>query len=81
MELTSADWRKSTYSGGNGGDCVEVGTWRKSSHSGGNGGSCVEVGDAGRGVMVRDTTDRAGGTLTFPAAAWQSLLAGVRSAP
>lgn len=26
MERDSADWRKSTYSGGNGGDCVEVGT-------------------------------------------------------
>lgn len=24
MELTSAPWRKSTYSGGNGGNCVEV---------------------------------------------------------
>lgn len=24
MELNSANWRKSTYSGGNGGDCVEV---------------------------------------------------------
>jgi hypothetical protein len=24
MDLTSATWRKSSYSGGNGGDCVEV---------------------------------------------------------
>jgi hypothetical protein len=24
MELTRADWRKSTYSGSNGGNCVEV---------------------------------------------------------
>jgi len=24
MELSSADWRKSSYSGGNGGGCVEV---------------------------------------------------------
>ncbi|WP_229398213.1 DUF397 domain-containing protein [Micromonospora okii] len=24
MDLTRARWRKSTYSGGNGGDCVEV---------------------------------------------------------
>jgi len=24
MELTRADWRKSTYSGNNGGNCVEV---------------------------------------------------------
>ena len=26
MEGISADWRKSTYSGGNGASCVEVGT-------------------------------------------------------
>jgi hypothetical protein len=26
MDSDSAGWRKSTYSGGNGGDCVEVGT-------------------------------------------------------
>jgi hypothetical protein len=24
MDITSADWRKSSYSGGNGGGCVEV---------------------------------------------------------
>jgi hypothetical protein len=24
MDLTNADWRKSTFSGGNGGACVEV---------------------------------------------------------
>lgn len=26
MAVISASWRKSTYSGGNGGNCVEVGT-------------------------------------------------------
>jgi hypothetical protein len=34
MDGTNADWRKSSYSGANGGTCVEVGTWRKSSYSG-----------------------------------------------
>jgi hypothetical protein len=43
-ELTGAVWRKSTHSGGNEGNCVEVAAvWRKSSHSGGDEGSCVEV--------------------------------------
>jgi hypothetical protein len=38
-------WRKSSYSGNGGVDCVEVGiAWRKSSHSGNGGGECVEVG-------------------------------------
>ncbi|MEV0279141.1 DUF397 domain-containing protein [Streptomyces sp. NPDC050610] len=37
-------WFKSTYSGGEGGACVEVAIeWRKSNHSGGAGGECVEV--------------------------------------
>jgi hypothetical protein len=74
----SADWRKSTHSGGNGASCVEVGTWRKSTHSGGNGASCVEVGGDATGVVVRDTTNRGGATLTVPARAWHALLAEVR---
>jgi hypothetical protein len=79
MEGISAGWRKSTYSGANGTDCIEVGTWRKSTHSGGNGAECVEVGTAATGVLVRDTTNRAGAALTIPARAWRSLLAEVQS--
>ena len=52
--------------------------WRKSSYSGANGGSCVEVASAD-GVMVRDTTDRDGGTLEFPARAWTVFVARLRS--
>jgi hypothetical protein len=45
--------------------------WRKSSYSGGSGGSCVEVADTTANVvMVRDTTDRKGGTLAFTSNAW-----------
>ncbi|MFD9894538.1 DUF397 domain-containing protein [Amycolatopsis sp. NPDC059027] len=37
-------WRKSSHSGSNGGDCVEVALpWRKSSYSTSNNGDCVEV--------------------------------------
>ena len=48
MDLTGVAWRKSSYSSGNGGACVEFTIltdviWRKSSYSGGNGGNCVEV--------------------------------------
>jgi len=77
--ISASDWRKSTYSGGNGGSCVEVGTWRKSTHSGSNGASCVEVGTTVTGVLVRDTTNRVGAVLTIPAAAWRTVLAEVRS--
>ena len=40
MDLTGVSWRKSSYSAGNGGDCVEVAeVWRKSSYSGNHLGS------------------------------------------
>ncbi|MGH3247603.1 MAG: DUF397 domain-containing protein [Trebonia sp.] len=53
--------------------------WRKSSYSGNNGGQCVEVGNASAGVVVRDTTDRAGAVLAVSAGAWRTLLAQVRA--
>jgi hypothetical protein len=69
-----ATWRKSSYSGGNGSECVEVATvWRKSSYSGGNGSNCVEVtasGTAARVIVVRDTKSRAA-SLEFSAQAWR----------
>lgn len=50
-------------------------SWRKSSRSGSNQGNCVEVADnlPGR-VLVRDTKDRDGGTLSFRPAAWQAFV-------
>jgi hypothetical protein len=44
MDISHVTWRKASYSGANGGGCVEVGVWRKASYSGANGGGCVEVG-------------------------------------
>ncbi|MFF6789110.1 DUF397 domain-containing protein [Streptomyces filamentosus] len=60
--MSSAEWRKSSYSGNTGGECVEcapLGTaaWRKSSHSGPSGGDCVEVADLVPHVAVRDSKD------------------------
>ena len=52
--------------------------WRKASYSGSGGGSCVEVADAASVVMVRDTTDRDGGTLAFTAEAWTVFTALLR---
>ncbi|MGH3248679.1 MAG: DUF397 domain-containing protein [Trebonia sp.] len=45
--------------------------WRTASYSTGNGGNCIEVADAASVVLVRDTKNRAGGTLSVPADAWQ----------
>ena len=64
-------WRVATYTGSSG-SCVEVASWRVASCTSGNG-NCVEVGDADRAILVRDTKDRDGGTLTFTAATWQSF--------
>jgi hypothetical protein len=61
MELTGARWRKSTHSGNNGGDCVEV------------------ADNLPGVVLVRDTKDRAGGTLSFSPAAWRSFVTLARS--
>jgi len=72
-------WRKSTHSGGNGSNCVEVGTWRKSTYSGGNGSDCVEVGGSAPVILVRDTKDRAGAVLTFGPAAWRRFAAAAKS--
>jgi hypothetical protein len=52
-------------------------TWRKSTYSGGEGGECVEVASAGA-VLMRDTTDRAGITLSVPASAWRAFISGIR---
>jgi hypothetical protein len=52
-------------------------TWRKSSYSQAQG-NCVETASGNGTVMVRDTTNRDGGTLVVPAAAWQAFTAGIR---
>lgn len=52
-------------------------TWRKSTYSDANGGQCVETGSDSGVIMVRDTTDRDGETLTFGAEAWRVFTARV----
>jgi hypothetical protein len=70
-------WRKSTHSSEQGGACVEVGAWRKSTHSTDTGGNCVEVGTAGT-VLIRDTTDRDGLTLSVSASAWLEFTSAIK---
>lgn len=52
-------------------------TWRKSTHSGGMNNACVEVATSGV-VLIRDTTDRAGFTLSVSSVAWTKFLSTVR---
>jgi len=81
MDLTGVSWRKSSYSGSNGGNCVEVAeVWRKSSYSASNGGNCVEVAatlpDA---VAVRDSKDPGGPQLIFTPHDWAAFTASLRT--
>ncbi|WP_431987754.1 DUF397 domain-containing protein [Streptomyces parvulus] len=78
-------WRKSSYSGNTGGECVECtvtdgAAWRASSYSGPNGGDCVEVADGcpAGAVPVRDSKNPAGPVVTVGGKAWQSFVDGLR---
>ncbi|MFI8197884.1 DUF397 domain-containing protein [Streptomyces sp. NPDC085942] len=84
-DLTGAEWRKSSYSGTNGGDCVECtvtggAAWQKSSYSGSTGGCCVEtaVDSACGSVPVRDSKNPTGPAIVLGAHAWQAFVDGLR---
>ncbi|MFC7985575.1 DUF397 domain-containing protein [Streptomyces sp. NPDC057336] len=82
---SETQWRKSSYSGSTGGECVECtvtggAAWRTSTYSGPNGGDCVEVADdcpAGA-VPVRDSKNPAGPVVTVGASAWQAFVANLQ---
>lgn len=74
-DVSGLHWWKSSRSGGQGGECVEVATtWRKSTHSGGEGGNCVEVADVNDVWFVRDSKDPDGGVLRVSGTAWRTFL-------
>ncbi|MEU9982366.1 DUF397 domain-containing protein [Streptomyces sp. NPDC050856] len=73
---TNLNWFKSSYSGGQGGDCVEVAyTWTKSSYSGDQGGACVEVATCPHTVHVRDSKDITIPALAVSPTAWAEFVA------
>ncbi|GGV18706.1 DUF397 domain-containing protein [Streptomyces spectabilis] len=80
QDLTNARWRRSSYSGNTGGECVECApldgaAWRKSSHSGSTGGDCLEVTELpGPHIAIRDSKRPAGPHLTVSAAAFTALV-------
>ncbi|MEV7513048.1 DUF397 domain-containing protein [Streptomyces sp. NPDC090085] len=80
--LTGALWRKSSYSGSNGGECVECApldgaAWRKASYSGNSGGDCVEVAAQPCRVAVRDSKNPGGPVFTVGAAAFAAFVRSV----
>lgn len=52
--------------------------WRKSSYSSDNGSACVECGTNVDAVLVRDTTDREGCTLSVSANTWSEFTSSIR---
>ncbi|CAM5613898.1 hypothetical protein SCHAM137S_07855 [Streptomyces chartreusis] len=78
--LAGIQWRKSSYSGDQGGNCVECAplgalAWRKSSHSGDQGGECVEIAETPHTtIAVRDSKNPAGPMLTLDPAAFTTFV-------
>ncbi|MDV7214473.1 DUF397 domain-containing protein [Streptomyces prunicolor] len=79
--LDTATWHRSSYSGGSGGNCLEVARWRKSTHSGGDGGDCVEVADGNPTLIpVRDSKNPLGPKLVFRADTWSTFVEDLKHA-
>ncbi|WP_432069022.1 DUF397 domain-containing protein [Streptomyces sp. AA1529] len=73
----SLAWFKSSYSGEEGGNCLEVAfDWHKSSYSAGDEAACVEVAACPEArIHVRDSKNPAGPTLTLSPTTWTSFTA------
>ncbi|MDH6626394.1 hypothetical protein M2271_004211 [Streptomyces sp. LBL] len=75
MNTSDRAWFKSSYSGSQGDDCVEVAlSWHKSSYSSGSQGDCVEVAACPDTIHVRDSKVRQGPQLALTATAWTTFL-------
>ncbi|PWS41061.1 DUF397 domain-containing protein [Streptomyces sp. ZEA17I] len=73
---TALNWFKSSHSGDEGGQCLEVAyDWRKSSYSSDEGGACVEIAAHPAAVHVRDSKDTEGPTFTVTPQAWSAFAA------
>lgn len=71
---TARQWFKSSYSGSEGGQCLETAyTWRKSSYSGDEGGACVEIAACPDTVHVRDSKNPTGPELAVAPTTWAAF--------
>ncbi|WP_030722882.1 DUF397 domain-containing protein [Streptomyces sp. NRRL F-2580] len=82
QNLSGARWRKSSYSGDTGGQCVECAplgavAWSKSSYSGDTGGNCVEVAAQPCLVAVRDSKNPDGPFFTVHPSAFSAFVRAV----
>ncbi|MFI0922386.1 DUF397 domain-containing protein [Streptomyces sp. NPDC021012] len=81
MSSAALSWFKSSYSGSEGGNCLEVAyDWRKSSYSGDEGGNCVEVAAHPAAVHVRDSKlGESSPVFSVSPAVWGSFVGGAAS--
>lgn len=76
---TELAWAKSSYSGSDGGNCLEVAiAWQKSSYSASEGGNCVEVATSPHAIHIRDSKVQDGPVLELAPDAWAALTAWAR---
>ncbi|MFI2620651.1 DUF397 domain-containing protein [Streptomyces sp. NPDC018584] len=77
---TAPTWFKSSYSGSEGGACLEAAyDWRKSSYSSDQGGACVEVAAHPTAIHIRDSKVPSGPVLTVAPETWSTFLNGSHS--
>ncbi|MER5538501.1 DUF397 domain-containing protein [Streptomyces mirabilis] len=75
MSTTELAWFKSTYSGSEGDDCVEVAlSWRKSTYSGDSSGDCVEVATCPTTIHIRDSKHTPGPQLALSPSTWTEFV-------
>ncbi|MGW2646737.1 DUF397 domain-containing protein [Streptomyces sp. NPDC001393] len=76
MNTENLAWFKSSYSDGEGGDCVELAyNWRKSTYSSGEGGDCLEVATHPAAIHIRDSKQPPTAPhLTVAPATWTAFL-------
>ena len=86
IDLSDALWFKSSYSNGDGGECVEVASdfpgaalWRKSTYCSEAEDACLEVADNIPGLVpVRDSKAPQGPALILTATAWAPFVAALK---
>ena len=68
-------WFKSSYSSGEGGQCLEVAlTWHKSSYSSSASGDCVEIAACPSTIHIRDSKHTEGPQLALAPNTWTEFI-------
>jgi hypothetical protein len=81
MSITELAWFKSSYSGTQGDDCVEVAlSWSKSSYSSPDADNCVEVATCPDTIHIRDSKRAEGDQLAVTPVTWAAFAAFARRA-